>query len=354
MAPPLSVRGPAGAVASPSAASPSAAPWCTGWSPRRSPCAGSRHLHAGPAARPAASGLPRRGGDLSPRAATCAAASSAETRRARGLAVRRRSEMLDAMTTLELRLPAGRIVAAPRPQVFALLAALSVGLCVLTAVLVLSAPWPPAQRFGRTVLHVLVVAVPMATGLYAIRSPRTQRFGYLLLATGAVWSVAALAETTKSLPYSIGRVDGWLIFPVLIYLMLAFPRGRLTAGDRRLYLARHPPRRVPVRRCGAGRRVLSDAQPVDGLPGGLPAQRVLRARLRAGVDPQRPRPAAGRAGRAAARRRDALARQPHAHRDAAGPPHDRAGAWRSASWRWSSSRPSSSRGGSRAGRRRWR
>ena len=169
------------------------------------------------------------------------------------------------MTTLELRLPAGRIAAVPRPQVFALLAALTVGLCVLTAVLVLSAPWPPAQRFGRTVLHVLVVAVPMATGLYAIRSPRTQRFGYLLLATGAVWSVAALAETTKSLPYSIGRVDGWLIFPVLIYLMLAFPSGRLSRSGSPDLRRGHPPRRVPVRRRGPGRRVLSDAQSVVGM-----------------------------------------------------------------------------------------
>jgi len=71
--------------------------------------------------------------------------------------------MLDAMTTLELRLPDRRMTPAATPQAFAMLVALSVGLCVFTAVVVLSAPWPPAQRFGRTVLHLLVVAVPLAT-----------------------------------------------------------------------------------------------------------------------------------------------------------------------------------------------
>jgi signal transduction histidine kinase len=144
--------------------------------------------------------------------------------------------MLVVMTTVELRVPARRIATGTTPQVFAALATLSAGLCALTALLVLSAPWPPAELFGRAVLHVLVVGVPMAAGLYAIRSSRTRRFGYLLLATGALWSVTALAETDASVPYSIGRVTAWLVFPVLIYLMLAFPRGRLAAGpDRWLF-----------------------------------------------------------------------------------------------------------------------
>jgi signal transduction histidine kinase len=95
---------------------------------------------------------------------------------------------------------------------------------------------PPSRAFDRGLLEMLVVGVPVAVGLYAARHRQTARFGLLLIGAGAVWSVSALGESSESLPYSIGRVSAWLIFPLLIYLMLAFPRGRLAPGqDRALF-----------------------------------------------------------------------------------------------------------------------
>src|SRR5262245_18196571 len=75
----------------------------------------------------------------------------------------------------------------------------------------------------------------MAVGLLATRSATDVRFGVLLIGAGAIWSLTALAYTSQSVPYSIGPTVGWLIFPVLMYLMLAFPQGRLSGADRRLY-----------------------------------------------------------------------------------------------------------------------
>jgi signal transduction histidine kinase len=87
-------------------------------------------------------------------------------------------------------------------------------------------------------LQALLIGVPGVTGLYAIRSGHAARFGYLLIASGAFWSLSALAESPASVPYSIGRVAAWLIFPLLVYLLLAFPDGRLEGGiDRKLFRA---------------------------------------------------------------------------------------------------------------------
>jgi signal transduction histidine kinase len=59
----------------------------------------------------------------------------------------------------------------------------------------------------------------------------------MLLGAGLAWSLTALASSSQSVPYSIGRVAAWLMFPALIYLILAFPDGRLAPGrDRRLFL----------------------------------------------------------------------------------------------------------------------
>jgi signal transduction histidine kinase len=92
------------------------------------------------------------------------------------------------------------------------------------------------DQVDQAVAEALIVGVPIAVGLWASRSPRNVRFGALLIGTGAVWSLTALGESSQSVPYSIGRVAAWLIFPVLMYLMLAYPEGRLRPGlDRRLY-----------------------------------------------------------------------------------------------------------------------
>ncbi len=83
-----------------------------------------------------------------------------------------------------------------------------------------------------------MVAVPVAVGLYAWRSRPAERFGPLLVGTGLLWSVSTLAESPDSLPYSVGRLTGWIAELALIYLILSFPSGRLSEQvDRRLVVA---------------------------------------------------------------------------------------------------------------------
>jgi signal transduction histidine kinase len=93
------------------------------------------------------------------------------------------------------------------------------------------------ERLDRVVFELVIVVPPIAVGLYAARFPRHARFGLMLLGAGLAWSLTALASSSQSLPYSIGRVAAWLMFPALMYLILAFPDGRLAPGrDRRLFL----------------------------------------------------------------------------------------------------------------------
>jgi signal transduction histidine kinase len=116
-----------------------------------------------------------------------------------------------------------------------LVAVSAVAVCLVAAVLV-GQRAPPADRIPRALLEVLIVGVPIFAGLYALRFPRHRRFGRLLIAAGFAWSLTALAEASASLPYSVGRLAGWIVVPIVIYLMLAFPHGRLeTRTDRQLF-----------------------------------------------------------------------------------------------------------------------
>ena len=117
----------------------------------------------------------------------------------------------------------------------AAVAAAGVASVVLAATLVM-AHAPAPDRAARTVLAVLLAGVPIGVGLSAARSAQSARFGWLLASVGAVWAVSSLAESPDSLPYSIGRIVVWLITPLLVYVTLAYPVGRIVARrDRRLY-----------------------------------------------------------------------------------------------------------------------
>jgi signal transduction histidine kinase len=110
-------------------------------------------------------------------------------------------------------------------------------ICAGAAAIVASAA-PADQRFIRALTEALIIGLPVAVGLYATSSPRTLRFGLSLIGAGVVWSLTALAASSESLPYSIGRVSAWLIFPILIYLILAYPQNRIGGStDRRLFSA---------------------------------------------------------------------------------------------------------------------
>jgi signal transduction histidine kinase len=92
------------------------------------------------------------------------------------------------------------------------------------------------DRLVQATVEALTIGLPLATGLYALSSRRTQRFGALLIAAGVVWSLTALGEASSSVLYSTGRVTAWLIFPILAYLVLAYPEGRIAPGaDRWLF-----------------------------------------------------------------------------------------------------------------------
>jgi len=90
--------------------------------------------------------------------------------------------------------------------------------------------------FGRGLLQLLIVGGPIAVGLYALRAPVNKSFGIALLGIGFAWSLTALAESALSVPHTIGRLATWLIFPCVVYLLLAFPQGRIEGGlDRAVF-----------------------------------------------------------------------------------------------------------------------
>jgi signal transduction histidine kinase len=116
------------------------------------------------------------------------------------------------------------------------LALAALGLASVAALAVLTASGATTDKLGRFALHAAVVAAPVATGLFAARHRGSERFGRMLILAALFWSLAVLSESSDSVLYSTGRVAAWFIFPILVYMMLAFPYGRLTtARDRLLF-----------------------------------------------------------------------------------------------------------------------
>ncbi len=120
----------------------------------------------------------------------------------------------------------------------ALLAIAAAGalLAGLAAVVALTGDMPHEVALAER--QALIVATPIAVGLYAWREGTHARFGRLLVLAGGGWFLAALSSSGNDVLYSIGRVSGWLVEAGLLYLILAFPSGRLTTRiDRRLATA---------------------------------------------------------------------------------------------------------------------
>ena len=96
----------------------------------------------------------------------------------------------------------------------------------------------PEPRGFSAAVHALVIAAPIAAGLYAAYRHPGGRFGWLLLLAGVLWSPTMLAESSDEVLYSIGRVWVWFAELLLIYLVLSFPSGRLASRvDRLLFRA---------------------------------------------------------------------------------------------------------------------
>jgi signal transduction histidine kinase len=115
----------------------------------------------------------------------------------------------------------------------AALAALGAILAGTAAVIALTGDMPYEVSLAER--HALTIAIPVAVGLYAWTEGTHRRFGRLLVLAGVAWFFAALAASSNSMLYSVGRVSSWIVEAGLIYLILSFPSGRLTAPiDRAL------------------------------------------------------------------------------------------------------------------------
>ena len=94
----------------------------------------------------------------------------------------------------------------------------------------------PSRGLPAAIAHALVIAAPIAAGLYALHAQPASggRFGRLLVLSGLLWAPTMLAESGDSLLYSLGRVSAWLAEVLLVYVVLAYPSGRLVARVDRL------------------------------------------------------------------------------------------------------------------------
>ena len=113
-------------------------------------------------------------------------------------------------------------------------AVLGATLCVLAALITLDGSQSDLawlEAIGRAAQ----VGVPIAVGLYAHHLPPFRRFGTLLIVVGFGWFFATLAGSANEVVYSVGRISGWMVEVGLVYVMLAFPSGRLSSRvDRQL------------------------------------------------------------------------------------------------------------------------
>jgi signal transduction histidine kinase len=116
------------------------------------------------------------------------------------------------------------------------LVALALAGAAATAVAAELAYGGASSRPGLTaVARGLSVGVPIGVGLYAWYRGENRRFGILLMAAGAGWFVTTLAESDSSVAYTVGRTAGWVVEVLIVYLVLAFPSGRLRERvDRQL------------------------------------------------------------------------------------------------------------------------
>src|SRR5215213_9243666 len=124
-----------------------------------------------------------------------------------------------------------------RPAVAAMagLAVAGLALSAVAVAVALGAPGP-GPHWLAALTHALVIAAPIGAGLYAIYAQPASagRFGRLLVISGFLWAPTLLAESADSVLYSVGRVSAWLAEGLLVYVVLAYPSGRLSARADKL------------------------------------------------------------------------------------------------------------------------
>jgi signal transduction histidine kinase len=100
--------------------------------------------------------------------------------------------------------------------------------CTVVAAAIAATSDLPTNPTAAAIARALMVAVPIAVGLYAWHRRPDERFGPLLVAAGFGWFLTTLAESSDSVVYSVGRVSAWFVEIGLVWLILSFPSGRLT------------------------------------------------------------------------------------------------------------------------------
>jgi signal transduction histidine kinase len=116
--------------------------------------------------------------------------------------------------------------------------AAAVGL-VLTVLAVGAVVWSdqPGDHAVIALASGLAVAIPIAVGIAVWRAGEYARFGRLLVAWGLLDFLPVLSYSSDPGLYSVGRISTWVVQPVAIAAILAFPSGRLrTTADRAIVL----------------------------------------------------------------------------------------------------------------------
>jgi signal transduction histidine kinase len=96
----------------------------------------------------------------------------------------------------------------------------------------LAAAQPP-DRLTAVLVHTIMVAVPAAVAVGVLHRRPRDRFAALLLVAAALLALTALSLSDDSLVHSVGRVSVWVVEPMIVFLLLAFPFGRLPGRAER-------------------------------------------------------------------------------------------------------------------------
>jgi signal transduction histidine kinase len=137
---------------------------------------------------------------------------------------------------VSLKVRTGRDPPNRRLKIVAGLSAAAFAVCAAAVAITLSGS-QSSNPAVEAQIRALIIAAPIAVGLFVWYRDPWRRFGKLLVAAGFAWSLTTLAQSSNEVLYSAGRVVGWLVEPLLIYLVLAFPSGRLTTRPARFLVA---------------------------------------------------------------------------------------------------------------------
>jgi PAS domain S-box-containing protein len=90
---------------------------------------------------------------------------------------------------------------------------------------------------GQSLLTALVCLTFVGSGAAAVRLRPYARFGLLLAAVGFASLISVLHEANTAGPYTVGVLASNVVFAVLLFALLAYPRGRLGPISRRVLAA---------------------------------------------------------------------------------------------------------------------